>query len=359
MLIENLPSSPAIASNSVDDEIFEYAKKLRFGDIHFKLDLATGLIAIIAIHNTKLGPALGGCRLHAYPTVKDAVRDAIRLAHGMSYKSAVAGMPLGGGKSVLIKPANIVDREKYFEAFGRFIDELGGRYITAVDAGTSPSDMDAVAKSTRYVTSTSKINGDPSPYTANGVRQAIQAAIKFKFDRDSLEGLHVAIQGLGHVGYYLAKELHALGVELTVADINKEAAARCQTEFGAKIVEPSQILTTECDILAPCAMGAVLNDVSIPQIKAPMVIGAANNQLAESRHGAMLQQRGILYGPDYVVNAGGVIHACAEYLKFSLTEVQKHVDQIYKTSLNIFERAARENKPTSEIADIIAEEKLY
>lgn len=343
---------------SLDDEFINYAKQSGFGDIHLKVDSVTGLVAIIAIHNTNLGPALGGCRLRDYANINEAFLDVMRLARGMSYKSALAGLPLGGGKSVLIKPTQILDRERYFEAFGRFIEELNGRYITAVDSGTNPTDMDYIARSTRFVTSTTK-QGDPSPFTAAGVRHSILAAVKFKFGKDSLKGLHVAIQGLGHVGYYLARELHELGARLTVSDINPIALERCIKEFGATTTTPDKIHIVDCDIYAPCALGATLNDRTIPEIKAAIVVGAANNQLAESRHGVELHQRGILYGPDYVVNAGGVIHAAAEYLKTSLDVVNQQVSNIYQVLLNIFKRSAQDNLPTSEVADIIAEEKLY
>lgn len=343
--------------NEIED-VINYAKKIGFGDIHFKIDPATNLIAIIAIHSTKLGPALGGCRFLEYPSFTSALQDAIRLAWGMSYKAAISGLPLGGGKSVLLKPKVLPDRAAYFEAFGRFIEELGGRYITAVDSGTTTFDMDAIARSTSYVTSTSAVNGDPSPYTALGVRKAIEAAVKFQLGKNDLSGIHVAIQGVGNVGYYLAKELHQLGAKLTVSDINPVMVQRCVNEFAAATVETQLTHKVACDVFAPCALGAILNDRTIAEIKAPIIAGAANNQLAETRHGDLLQQRGILYAPDYVINSGGLIDVAAQYYHDPKSKVIKQVENIYNTTMNIFELAKKENAPTSNIADRIAAEKI-
>lgn len=340
------------------ESVIHYAKKIGFGDIHIKIDHATNLTAIIAIHSTKLGPALGGCRCIEYPSFTAGLQDAIRLAWGMSYKAAISGLPLGGGKSVLLKPKELTNRTAYFEAFGRFIEELGGRYITAVDSGTSPFDMDAIAKSTSYVTSTSAVNGDPSPYTALGVRKAIEAAVKFQLGKNDLSGIHVAIQGVGNVGYYLAKELHQLGVKLTVSDINPTMVQRCVDEFAATVVATELTHKVACDVFAPCALGAVLNDQTIEEIKAPIIAGAANNQLAETRHGVRLQQLGILYAPDYVINAGGLIDVTAQYYHEPKTKVIAQVENIYNTSMQIFELAKKENVPTSEVADRIAAEKV-
>lgn len=341
-----------------DDALFQYAEELGFGDLHFKIDAATGLQAIVAIHNTRRGPALGGCRCIEYSSVDAAVRDALRLSRGMSYKNAMASLPLGGGKAVLIKPKHIKDRVAYFQAFGRFVNALCGNYITAMDSGTSMADMDAIATQTSYVTNLSKHNGDPAPFTALGVLRGIEATAKFKLGRSSLEGLHVAIQGVGHVGYNLAKNLHAVGVKLTICDRDQTAANRCVDEFGATVVAPEKIYEVACDIFAPCALGAVLNDETIHLINAPIVAGAANNQLAEPRHAQALQDRDILYAPDYVINAGGVIFAYAEYKEASVKEVDTHISKIYVTLLELFERAQRENKSTSEVADIIAAERL-
>lgn len=341
-----------------DDALLRYAEELGFGELHFKFDVATGLRAIVAIHNTKRGPALGGCRCIEYPSTDAAVRDVLRLAFGMSYKNAMANLPLGGGKSVLIKPKHIVDRVAYFQAFGAFVNELNGRYITAMDSGTGTTDMDAIATQTPYVTNLSKHNGDPAPFTALGVFKGIQAAVKFKLDRSSLEGLHVAIQGVGHVGYNIAKNLHKAGAKLTICDRDQETAQHCAEEFGATIVSPEQIYSVSCDVFAPCALGAVLNDETIPQLQTTIVAGAANNQLAEPRHAQAMRDRGILYAPDYVINAGGVIFAYAEYKEASTKAAEDHIFHIHDTLLELFERAKRENRLTSDVADIIAAERL-
>jgi len=339
------------------DELFAYAEKLGFGELHVKFDQATELCAIIAIHSTKRGPALGGCRCIEYATTADAIRDALRLARGMSYKAAISNLPLGGGKTVLMKPKNIANRNAYFEAFGRFVEDLGGRYITAMDSGTEVSDMDAIARSTRHVSTTSR-GGDPGPFTALGVLRGIEAAAKHKWQRSELAGLTIAIQGVGHVGYSLARDLHKLGVKLIVCDRNEAAVARCQEEFGAQAVAAEDIYSVECDIFAPCALGAILNDQTIPLLKAKIVAGSANNQLAEPRHDVALWERDILYAPDYAINAGGLIHALAEYQQSSMEEASKHINEIHDTLLTIFERSAQERKSTGEIADIIAAERL-
>lgn len=338
--------------------LFDYAKSLNYGDIHIKFDEATQLWAIIAIHNTKRGPALGGCRWIEYASPFDAIYDALRLARGMSFKAAMADLPLGGGKAVLMKPKHVTDREAYFAAFGRFVHELGGRYITAMDSGVVISDMDTIATQTPYVTTVSKNQGDPAPFTALGVRRGIEAAAKFKLKRSDLTGLHIAIQGAGHVGFDLAQDLHNLGAKLTVCDRNLEAAEHCSQAFNATIVSANDIYGVDCDVFAPCALGAILNDDTIPQIKAPIIVGSANNQLAEPRHAALLQARNILYAPDYVVNAGGLIHAYAEYINATSEATTEHILRIYDTLLELFERSEREDKLTCEIADTIAEERI-
>ncbi len=345
-------------TTGINDELLQYAESLGYGDVHMKIDAATGLRAIIAIHSTKRGPALGGCRFIEYPTTRDALRDALRLGWGMSYKAAMANLPLGGGKAVLLKTPQITDREAHFGAFGRFVNEMSGRYITAMDSGTEVSDMDVIARYTPYVASTSRNSGDPGPSTALGVLRGIFATVKFKMQRDNLEGLHVAIQGVGHVGYSLAQRLHNLGVRLSICDRNTEAAKICEKEFGAKIVSLDEIFKLDCDIFAPCAYGGIINDETIPTIKAKIIAGSANNQLAELRHGEALRKRDILYAPDYVINAGGLIEAYALYQGLSMAEAELQISHIYDTLLLIFDRAAREGKPTSQVADTIASERL-
>lgn len=338
-------------------DIFQRLEKEGFGELHLRVDPNTGLHAIIAIHSTKRGPALGGCRFIHYDSSPEAIVDAIRLAKGMSYKAAVSNLPLGGGKAVIMKPKNLSDRAALFRAFGHFIQDLGGRYITALDSGTQLSDMDAISEISPYVASKTS-DGDPSPYTAQGIFRGIQAIVKYRFKREDLKGLHVAIQGVGAVGYLLARHLHEAGAVLSVADINPEATQRCQKEFGATIVDLHQIHTIACDILAPCALGATLNDITIPEIKAQIIAGCANNQLAKEHHGQVLRERNIIYAPDYVINAGGLIHAATKYLHLSDAKAAQHIEGIYDVIYTICERADKLDQPTSAIANSIAEERL-
>ncbi len=263
--------------------VFNYAENFHFGGLHIKIDQATGLTAIIAIHNTKLGPALGGCRFLQYATRGAAIVDALRLAKGMTYKAAIAGLNLGGGKAVIIEPAKPYDREALFLKFGEFVHELGGNYITAKDSGTHMSDMDIIAQKTPYVTTTSPVtdheSGDPSYFTARGVLRSIEASVAHRFKRNSLNGLHVAIQGAGAVAHYLAKNLVAAGAKLTICDVNPKKAEELAKTFAANIVSPADIYDVDCDIFSPCALGASLNTMSIPRLKAKVVAGCANNQL--------------------------------------------------------------------------------
>lgn len=340
------------------EHFLDYAMTRGFGDLHFKVDPTTGMKAIIAIHNTKLGPALGGCRFIPYENTEAAIYDAMRLARGMSYKSALANLPLGGGKSVIIQPAHAYNRENYFHAFGRFVEELNGRYITALDSGTELADMDIIGKHTRHVASLSRLNGDPSPYTAKGVFIGIQAAIRYQLKRENLSGLHIAIQGLGHVGFSLARHLNQLGVRLTVSDINPERVQKAVNEFQATAVETHLIHKIPCDVYAPCALGAVMNDTTIDELQTNIIAGAANNQLEHASHGKKLHAMGILYAPDYVINAGGLIFAASKYLETSEEQVNQQIDGIGETLTQIFERSKQENRPISEVTDILAQEKL-
>src|SRR5690348_2255747 len=271
-------------------------------------DPAAGYRGIIAVHSTVLGPALGGTRFWRYATDEEAIVDALRLARGMTYKNAVAGLNLGGGKSVIIGDNKTTDREMIFRAHGRFVESLGGRYITAEDVGTSTADMDFVHMETDYVSGLAGRSGDPSPVTAHGVFRAIEASGKECWGSDNLSGKTVAIQGCGHVGYYLAKELHEAGAKLVVTDIDDERVKRAAKEFSARAVGPDEIYGVEADVFAPCALGAIINDKTIPKLKVKIVAGAANNQLLEEKHGEQLEARNIMYTPDYVANAGGVIN---------------------------------------------------
>lgn len=345
---------------TVLDSLMRYARLLGYGEIHTKVDPKTGLQAFVALHNLKRGPAIGGCRMVSYQTVDKAMEDALRLGYMMSYKAAINNLNHGGGKAVLVKPNVIKDKEAYFEAFGEFINDLGGRYITAVDSGTSPAEMDIIARKTSFVTCTSESGSgsDPSPLTALGVRRAIEAAVKFRMGTDSLEGIHVAIQGAGHVGYYLAKELHALGAKLTISDINLKPLQRCIDEFGAKICHPDEIYSIEADVFAPCALGAVLNLKNIKQLNSKIVAGSANNQLSHAHYGTLMHERGILYAPDFLINAGGLIHVAVIYDKGDMQKSLAQINDIYHTVYDIYERSAHENRATNQIAEQIAKERL-
>jgi leucine dehydrogenase len=343
-------------------EIFDQMQQLRYGKLHLHTDEATGLRAVVAVHNTRLGPGIGGCRCIPYATSDAAITDAMRLARGMSYKAAISGLPHGGAKAVIMLDADRqYDREALFTAYGRFVDSIGGDYITCEDSGTSTSDMDIVARQTRHVLGTSAGSGDPSPFTALGVRRGLQAAVKFQMDRDELDGLHIAVQGVGHVGYYLVKEVAALGARVTVADINADNVQRCVDEFGAVAVSTDEILAVECDVLAPCALGAVFNDQSIPTLNTRIIAGASNNVLAEDRHGVELFKRGILYAPDYAINAGGLINVAIEYGPggYDADRATERVNALYDAMWEIFERAKAEDTPTHMVADRIVEERIF
>lgn len=345
-------------------DLFDVAKDLHFGEVHIKHDPATGLQAIVAIHDLKLGPAIGGCRLFEYPDSDAAVHDALRLARGMSYKAAISNLPHGGGKAVIIKPANFdeLDRRALFKAFGRFVDSLGGSYITCEDVGTRVEDMDAVRSETEQVLGFDPeqgSSGDPSPFTAFGVRRGIEAAAKFRWDRDDLQDLHVAIQGLGSVGYYLAQELHELGAQLTVTDIDDAAIQRCVDEFDAEAVGPDEIFAVDCDVFAPCALGSPINDKTLPTLQCAVIAGAANNQLAEKRHGVELREREIVYVPDYAINAGGLINVAQEFRGYDEQTARRKTAAIYETIIEILERSARESLPTNLVANRVVEERLY
>lgn len=339
--------------------MFDTIEQARLSELHVKSDEQSQLRAIIAIHNTRLGPALGGCRCIEYPNDDAAILDAVRLAKGMSYKAAMAGVPQGGGKAVLIRPRELPDRERYFEAFGRFVDELGGRYITAVDSGTTPADMDYVSHATPHVSGTSSNGGDPSPVTALGVLEGIRSCVAFKLGRADLEGVHVAIQGVGNVGYYLARLLHEEGARLTVTDIDEQKLMQCADEFGSLTIDPTAIYHTQCDVFAPCSLGAVLNDQTIPKLSCGIVAGSANNQLAADQHGVKLFDQGIVYAPDYVINAGGLIHVSLGKQGVDPDQIIEKTKRIGDTVRLVLERAAKENRPTNLVADAMAEEKLY
>jgi leucine dehydrogenase len=300
----------------------------------------SGYRGIIAIHSTVRGPALGGTRLWNYANEEEALIDALRLSRGMTYKNALAALPLGGGKAVIIGDNKTLDRDAIFSAHGRFVEALSGDFITAEDVGTSPSDMEIVRRETSHVAGLLSGTGDPSPFTARGVFRAIQAAAKHAWKSEELSGVTVALQGCGNVGYNLGKNLHAAGAKLIISDVDAQKTLRLVDEFDAVVVEIEQILSMRADIFGPCALGGVINDQSIPQLRAQIVAGAANNQLLEDRHGEMLKERGVLYVPDYAANSGGVFSGCVELLGWTAADVSKKVDEIYNTVSNILELAS-------------------
>ena len=321
-------------------------------------DDAVGYHGIIAIHSTVLGPAVGGTRFWNYANEDEALTDVLRLSQGMTYKTALAGLPLGGGKSIIIGNNKAANREALLRAHGRFVETLKGRYLTAEDVGTSPADMEIMRLETRYVAGLLGRSGDPSPFTARGVFRAIQASGKFLWDTDDLQGRTIAIQGCGNVGYNLAKLLHESGARLIVTDVNRDNLSRVVDEFAAETVAPGEIFNVRADILAPCALGGVINDRTIPELKVQIVAGAANNQLLEERHGSMLRDRNILYAPDYVANAGGVLNGCREVLGWTEEHAVRKIDEIYETILKIFDAAQTQGITTNKAADRLAEERL-
>src|SRR6478735_4578487 len=321
-------------------------------------DSASGYRGIIAIHSTVLGPALGGTRFWSYATDEEAIVDALRLARGMTYKNAVAGLNLGGGKSVIIGNNKTTDREMIFRAHGRFVESLGGRYITAEDVGTSTADMDFVHMETKNVSGLAGRSGDPSPVTAHGVFRAIQASAKERWGSDDLNGRAVSVQGCGHVGYFLSKELHEAGAKLVATDIDADRVKQVVNEFGVRSVAPDEIYGVQADIFAPCALGGIINDKTMPQLKVEIVAGAANNQLLEERHGDELERRNILYAPDYVANAGGVINVYSELAGWTSARSFRKADEIYETVRKVFQIAKEEKVPTYLAADRLAEQRI-
>ena len=342
-------------------ELFKYMEQYDYEQLLFVQDRQSGLKAIIAIHDTTLGPALGGTRMWTYDSEEAAIEDALRLAKGMTYKNAAAGLNLGGGKTVIIGDPRKDKNEEMFRAFGRYIQGLNGRYITAEDVGTTVADMDIIHEETDYVTGISPAfgsSGNPSPVTAFGVYRGMKAAAKEAFGTDSLEGKVIAVQGVGNVAFNLCKHLHEEGAQLIVTDINKESVQMAVEHFGASAVDPDEIYGVECDIYAPCALGATINDQTIPQLKAKVIAGAANNQLKETRHGDAIHEMGIVYAPDYVINAGGVINVADELYGYNQERALKKVEMIYNNIERVIEIAKRDGIPTYVAADRMAEERI-
>ena len=335
---------------------FDHHEEVAFFD-----DPKSGLTCIIAIHSTALGPACGGTRMHAYESTDAALTDVLRLSRGMSYKNAMAALPLGGGKAVIIGDPRRDKTEAKFLAYARAVESLGGRYITAMDVGVVPADMPVIARVTKYVAGydqPGKSGGDSGPPTALGVFVGLKAAVKHRLGVDSTKGLTVAIQGLGKVGMDLAARLHAEGAKLLVADVNTDAMKRVVDAFGARAHSVEDIARAECDVFSPNALGAVLNARSIPLLKTRVVAGAANNQLERDEDGAALKARGILYAPDYVINGGGIIRVAGQIFAWSDAEIDRRVRAIGETLSEIFDAADREGATTNAIADRIARERI-
>lgn len=342
-------------------DLFPQMVEMGHEQVLFCSNPEVGLAAIIAVHSTVLGPGLGGVRMWPYGSTEEAFIDVLRLSRGMTYKAAAAGVHLGGGKAVIIGDPKKDKSEALFRAFGQYVDSLGGAYITAEDVGTDTDDMDVIQHETRWVTGVSPAHGgagDPSPVTAFGVLQGIKAAVGWQLGDDSLQGRTVAVQGLGSVGFHLAQYLTEEGTKVVGADIDPEATARARDELGVEIVPTQEILSVECDVLAPCALGAVLNDQTIPSLQCRIVAGGANNQLAEERHGRELHDRGILYAPDFVINAGGLVNVYSELVGYSRETALRMARGIYANLSRVFEISRSRSIPSHVAADRLAEERI-
>jgi len=338
--------------------MFKAMRADRIEGLHFFSDEASGLEAIIAIHNTRLGPALGGCRYLPYNSLDEAVADAIRLARGMSYKAALAGLEQGGGKAVILRQPHIANRAALFEAFGRCIESLRGGYITAMDSGTSSADMDCIAQQTGHVTSTTEA-GDPSPHTALGVLAGVRAAVRARLGQESLAGVRVTIQGLGNVGYALAQLLHAEGAELMVSDLDQGKVRLAEEELDAQPLALDAVYEAPCDIFSPCGLGGAINQRSISLLRCAAVAGAANNQLIDIDMADQLDARGILYAPDYVINAGGLLHVALTHQGVAHGEIAARVKAIGERLDSIFTQSKNEGRSPAEVADRQAERIIY
>ncbi len=334
-------------------EIFKALEKYGHEQVIFGQDKETGLKTIIAVHSTALGPAGGGTRFWNYKTEEDAIFDVLRLSRGMTYKNACADLDLGGGKAVIIGDPKKLKSEEFFKAYGRIVNSLNGKYFTAEDVNISTKDIDIVNSVTPFVMGTSKISGNPSPFTARGVYKALKAGVKHKFNKDDLTDLTIAVQGLGSVGYALAEYLHKDGAKLIVADINAESTSRAEKELNAKVVSVDEIVTTVCDIFAPCALGAVINTTNAKELHCKMVCGAANNVLLDKETGILLEELDITYIPDYIANAGGIINCAPEALgiEYHSDFVIDKVDNIYNTTLKIIDLAKEKQITTYEAAE--------
>ena len=357
-----------VVKKGIGMSVFSHQEFHQHEQVSFFHDAKTGLKAIIAVHNTHLGPALGGCRMWNYESDEQALRDVLRLSRGMTYKAAITGLPLGGGKSVIIGDSKKAKTPDLMRAMGKAVEAFGGRYIVAEDVGTTVDDMNYIHSQTKHVVGIAQDGeegtGDPSPTTALGVFVGLKAAVRYRLHKSDVKGLKVAVQGLGNVGYNLCKLLAKDGAQLFVTDVQADRVAMAVKEFGAKSVALNDIYSQDVDVFAPCALGAILNDGTIKSLKAKIVAGAANNQLAEARHGDVLRDLKILYAPDYVINAGGLINVYYEYLArssgkaYDRAQVVSHVQKIDETSETIFRRADADGLATSAAADRIAEQRF-
>jgi leucine dehydrogenase len=352
-------TSNIISTTNTVDGILVQLTKMGHEQVLFCNDAKTGLKAIIAVHNTVLGPALGGTRMWKYDNEADALHDVLRLSRGMTYKNSISGLDLGGGKAVIIGDARTMKSEALFRRFGQFVNGLAGKYITAEDVGISPDDMVHVSKETNHVVGLPGKSGDPSPVTAYGVYMGMKACAKMQFGTDSLNGKTVAVQGVGHVGQYLVKHLAAEGAKVFITDIHEETLKKVAETYGASVVAPQEIYDVPIDIYAPCALGATVNDDTLARLSCSIISGAANNQLAdEQKHGMAVMEKGILYAPDYAINAGGVINCFSEVSGLSLEWSQQKAGEIYQTIYQILERSKNEGIPTYQIANRMAEERI-
>ncbi len=339
--------------------VFESITKRGHEQVVYCYDETVGLKAIIAIHDSTLGPALGGCRFWNYASEQDALNDVLRLSRGMTYKAAVAGLNLGGGKAVIIGDPKKLKSEALFRTFGRFVDSLHGRYITAEDVNINVDDVEYIAQETKNVTGVRGGSGDPSPITALGTFSGIKAAVEHKLGKKSLNGLRMSIQGCGAVGQHLCELLVGEGVRLFVSDIDEDKVRTCVEKYRAEAVDPKKVHAIEVDVFAPCALGAVLNDSTIPELKTSIIAGAANNQLQnEDTHGKMLQDRNVLYAPDYVINAGGLINVYHELKGYNEHAAKKQARGIYHTLLEIFSVAEKAKVPTQLASNQVAEQRI-
>ncbi len=349
-------------SGNVQGSVMGQMTAMGHEQVAFCVDEQTGLKSIIAVHNTNLGPSLGGVRMWPYANEQEALKDALRLSRGMTYKSALAGLKLGGGKSVIIGDSRTQKTEALMRRFGRFVETQNGKYIAAEDVGMSPSDMQAIRKETKHVVGLPESDGgagDPSPFTAYGVYMGMKAAAMKTTGEDSLEGFRVLVQGVGHVGAYLVGHLVREGAHVMVTDIHEQSLQKLAKQYPVEVVAPDAIYDLPMDVYAPCALGATLNDATLDKLRCSIVAGAANNQLAdETIHGQRLMEKGILYVPDFLGNAGGIINCYYDLVGYDAKKVEHKVEEIYSTAMKVFEKAELENIPTYLAANRLAEERF-